>query len=395
MNNNLFALTRYLRDLKFDITLYVLESEHEHFRPFNDTFDLDYQTYTEYINWSRINFHSYNFSRIKEEFKKFSIVACQGVAPAFFYNAGVKIDIFIPYGSDLYELPFMFPMSIFHKLKFGLRNLVLKNRFNAKKFASAQLKGIQSSKKVLLYNNEWRGIIEELKLYKKWERIPIPMIYEPLYNSNNLELLCKQSHWYVEMSKIRDQFEDVFLSHSRHYWKTHKGGSRADVLSNKGNDKLIKGFANFIKNNKRESALVLLEYGPDVMASKRLITKLNIEENVFWLPKSPRKEIMIFISLSDVVCSEFSNSWVGGGVIFEALAMGKPLLGFRNDQKHSNYESLYPMLNAFTEMEIENKFKFYIDNKAKVLEMGKEGKLWYEVNIVNSSLDYFKQFFNE
>ena len=41
---------------------------------------------------------------------------------------------------------------------------------------------------------------------------------------------------------------------------------------------------------------------------------------------------------------EFKHSWIGSGVIFEALVAKKPILAFRDDTLYS--EDLFPILNA-------------------------------------------------
>ena len=50
------------------------------------------------------------------------------------------------------------------------------------------------------------------------------------------------------------------------------------------NDIAIKGFAKFLKNQKRyhKPCLVLFEYGLDIEYSKKLIKELNIQDYVVW-----------------------------------------------------------------------------------------------------------------
>ena len=46
---------------------------------------------------------------------------------------------------------------------------------------------------------------------------------------------------------------------------------------------------------------------------------------------------MVGISLSDLVAGEFNNSWFTYGVVFEAMAMGKPIIHHRNDSIYKNF----------------------------------------------------------
>lgn len=52
---------------------------------------------------------------------------------------------------------------------------------------------------------------------------------------------------------------------------------------------------------------MLFEYGESVLESKKLINELNIEENIIWLPKMSRKEIMFLLSSVDIGVGEFYN----------------------------------------------------------------------------------------
>tara|TARA_R110000796_G_scaffold71409_5_gene162197 strand:- start:66832 stop:67284 length:453 start_codon:yes stop_codon:yes gene_type:complete len=137
---------------------------------------------------------------------------------------------------------------------------------------------------------------------------------------------------------------------------------------------------------------VLFEYGPDVDASKDLINSLGVSQYVTWMPLMPRKEIMIGMSLADIVVGELNLSGLGFGASFEAMALVKPLLGYREDEVYltdsSVHKSLYPMMNAHTEEEVYQRLTEYIEDPEKHKKMGLEAMEWHQKEIVDKSIDF-------
>jgi glycosyltransferase involved in cell wall biosynthesis len=114
----------------------------------------------------------------------------------------------------------------------------------------------------------------------------------------------------------------------------------------KGNDKLIRGFAQFAAQNAdARPALVLIDRGisPDGEAAKRLVIDLGIERQVIWL-RGPhphgfdRVELLPLYSIADVVADEFGVGWFGS-VVVEGLSMEKPVLCYLDE---SVMKQLYP-----------------------------------------------------
>ena len=99
-----------------------------------------------------------------------------------------------------------------------------------------------------------------------------------------------------------------------------------------------------------------------------------------WMPLSPRNELMIGMSMSDLIAGEFKNSWFTYGVIFESMAVGKPVIHNRIDSLYPD-EELYPMLNATNEEEIFQQLCFAIKNKEQLKEIGMEANLWFKKNV--------------
>ena len=143
------------------------------------------------------------------------------------------------------------------------------------------------------------------------------------------------------------------------------------------------------KSPGKKVALITFEYGKDVAASKDLVKELGLEKQVFWFPLMDRKEIMIGMSLSDLVAGEFRNSWFSYGVVFESMVASKPIMHFRNDELYTGLD-LYPMIYAKEAKDIENALEHYTDRKDQLASIGTAARNWYEGNIVTKSLNEFR-----
>ena len=61
--------------------------------------------------------------------------------------------------------------------------------------------------------------------------------------------------------------------------------------------------------------MFLTEYGPDVIETKKLIKKLNIEKYIIWVEKQKRVDLFKYIESCDIGVSEFGECsgelWLG------------------------------------------------------------------------------------
>lgn len=141
--------------------------------------------------------------------------------------------------------------------------------------------------------------------------------------------------------------ELVVFHPTSHDW-TYRGGERS---STKGNDRLIRAFARFVRQ-RPGARLLMLKSGIDQVASTRLVTKLNIGEHVEFLPRLRKSELIDRLNAADVIADQFDLGAMGG-VALEALAIGKPLLSYLKEECAMRcYSEPPPLLNARTEDEI-------------------------------------------
>lgn len=413
MNNNFFALTRFLRDKGYEADL-LLMGEDEHFLPKADTFTEDYKTYTRQLNWIKNGFFCEQNEEIKKDIQQYDFIIGCNYVPFFLNNINRQLDLFVPYGSDLYEVPFyniekkylkllkklddIFKNSFFNK--YFISKLLIKlrlNRFNQEFLnyclAYGQRKGIEDSKNIFLFgaNSDFESILLKLRIKGAIHKVPILAVYTPLYNKVKLSNYFVNSHHYKDFKKIRDEHDIIIFHHARHAWK-----NPPNIWTNKRNDILLNGFANFIKSNpKIKSCLITFEYGPEVTESKLLIKELCIENNVIWFPKMERKEIFIGITMADIGAVEFGMSWITGGVLFEFLSMGVPVMQFRNDKEHLNTLSeLYPIIKSNNADEITESLKSYSENPEMYRKIGEQGRLWFEKYLIDNALNEYIKLIN-
>jgi len=377
MNNNHFAMARYLRDEGYDCELLLFPQELVHFHPSCDTYCLGYRDWTYQMPWgSRQNFLEARPDELRKLLSKYDIRVGCGLAPGLCHRAGVPLDVFVPYGGDLWS-----------ETQYGVHRAML----NSVAATTAQRSGLASVAVVhatqmiesyeAILNRYWKG-------GTRWYE-GIPMVYAPEYSQANLEKMMNRSHWGHEFKRIRESCEFMVVAHGRHVW----GGKTNPSV--KGNDILLEGWSIFIKRNKSFNAkLVLLEYGENCDRSKEMVRLLRLGESVEWLPKMFRKDIMPGLFLADVVAGEFVHSWNAGGVIYEALVASKPLIMHRDDSALiDNHESLFPICKASTSEEVANQLQFLVDDPALAKKMGDGGHNWYMNHVVRCGTERYIDLF--
>ncbi len=324
MNNNNFALMRYFRDLGQDAHLFLYSSDGtgnlSHFRPQDDT--VDYKKWQDYIHllgfeesYRSLFIDPIRFSypvskkKVKKIFEDYDILIGSGLTPAILDRCGIALDVFFPYAIGVEYIGFK-PKGNWAK------NLLYKAIEKRQKAAINKAK--------LIFNAEL-GYTKEIlqRLGLTFINLAIPMYYNREVNSSTD---TKTTNLIDQITK----FDLKFFSHSRQMWIRNSTifSEEEWKIHNKNSDWLIQGFSEFLKKTKKKAVLVLLEYGPDVVGSKELINKLGISQNVVWLPKMARKDLMQILKICDVGVGEFmqGEGVIWGGTGWEILASGKPLM---------------------------------------------------------------------
>jgi len=279
MNNNNFALCRYLRDRNINASVARFSYEPEHFHPKADCYDLSFQNYCFELPWGIDNFNQFTKNDINKVLDEYDFIIGCGVAPAYCHRADRKMDLMISHGGDLFELT-----------KYKI--LTNPKRFsNHMSFVMAQRQGIEDCRTLSCHKmfDEYEDTIKKLRGDKPRLVFTPPYVYHSMYPAHH------RTHWYEEFKKIRDRLNVMIISQSRQSWMDRG-------VNSKGSEILIKGFAEYCYLNWTafcKLGLVLFEYGNDVARSKQLIKDLHIEQFVYWMPKMYRKDLMVGLALAD------------------------------------------------------------------------------------------------
>jgi len=363
MNNVFFTAMRYFRDLGMDAHLFMYQNEYNHFLPENDTYTIDKHKdfiHTISVDNSGKGLILSNKNKIKEELKDYDFFIGFGIAPALFEMLDYQLDIFVPY-SDEIELTTQDTFQIKNIFKYQVRRYTI----------NQQIKGIQNTKKIIASAilQKTKNTIKKLNLEDKLVKKYILSVYREETSSN------------LDYQDLRKSNDLVLFSNIRHHWKDSNEEDRRKN-GNKGVDKLIIGYSQFVKNNPNTtSILILFEYGRDVDASKNLIHQLNIEKYVQWFPLMPRKKILTLMKNSDLVVGSLSDS-MWGSVGFEAFSCGKILVQnlLQTDKEYYDemgHEIPFIMRTSSPE-ELEEHLSDFIKDREFFIQKSKENKIWFD-----------------
>lgn len=377
MNNNFFSIARYFRDMGIHADLFLIpNSTPLLFLPENDSFD-DVKK-SDWIKFFPVSysFLDYIFPRnkiIRKTFRDYDKVIACGQSIGLLSRADIKVDLFIPYGADLFNFPIFQIEKVSRKITRFLPSLIM-----ALLRSKYQKIGIKASGTTII-NMNW-GVAKEAveKLNIKFVNLPRLMIYDnPSPTQSG-----------VEVFDFMSNSDFVVFSPTRHLWKTNSDPIKDFHVHGgvKRNDKLIRAFSQVIRNRLfKNPILVLFEYGTDVKFSKLLISDLNIKDFVIWLPEMPRKLLLAGMLKADFIADQFREgmSATSAGVTNEAISCGVPIISNTEGAIYDHHDPYYgcPILQALTVDEIYYYFNDYYENKKKYIELGKSLKIWFEENL--------------
>jgi glycosyltransferase involved in cell wall biosynthesis len=222
-------------------------------------------------------------------------------------------------------------------------------------YAKLARRGYSKAKGVIITNPDTFSISDELP-YLDQKRIyfsPFAIDSEKYYPTPMEELRVK----YINSKGI------LLFSPSRQSW------------TEKGNDKMIKAFARFVKIFP-DSKLVAVDWSNDAQNSKDLVNSLHISEKVAWIKPVAKKQLIKYYNAADIILDQFIlGSW--GTTTPEAMSCQKPVLMF--------YKEVYikrafgenpPILNSFSEEDIFlNLVKLAKDPDFRI-SLGKKSREW-------------------
>jgi len=400
MNNNGFSIMRYFRDIGVDAHLILYSNDGvgklNHFTTQNDSFNID--KWDKFIHKSKIHngpnhvlphtiqillFPFINFiykilgreieidTLSKDElhilFNPYDSIITSGYAPAILSRINRPVSIFFPYAMGIEGICRLYSPP-------------LKSFFNRIIFEYARLKQLEGLRQCDFILNAELGVtkVELDKRKLKFRNLAIPMVYDKINLPKEIE-----DYDLAGIASELNACSFSVLMHSSLVWKEES--CRKYRAHSKNNHWVIHGFSELVKARPYlRTKLIILEYGPDVENTKRLICELNIADHVMWLKKTSRNNIMWLLQRVTVACGEFidipKTFW--GGTGWEVLASGKPLLqgfNFSDDEfeEHFGYPPP-PLLIVNKESDIYFHFNDICDNPSLVKRIGEESQKWFK-----------------
>ncbi len=311
-------------------------------------------------------------SQIKRAYANFDLLIGSGISPATLSRAGIFLDIFYPYavGVEFFKTPEFINQYIETR---GISRLIL-NRI-----VKQQATGINAARKVL--NSDF-GLTQDvlLSMGKNPHFLAVPMIYveEELLETPRTKDL-------KDLTVMISDSEFTILHHSRLMWKKPATVSNEDWLKqSKNNDWLFRAFSALKKERpKLRARIIVVEYGPDVEATKQLVHGLGISDLIDWRPMMDRRDILWVLSKVSVGVGEFYSvpRMIWGGTGWEVLATGKPLLQGANFEK-DEFDQIYgyplpPMLPVRKEEDILMHLLDMVDHPEKGSAIGQGARQWF------------------
>ncbi|MBS1930864.1 MAG: hypothetical protein JST72_07240 [Bacteroidetes bacterium] len=384
--NNGYVIMRYLNDLGLDTDLVLLNEVSGHADPLNDTFNKQYFDKIINTNWRDEAIFTGKIKKLKEKLKKYDFVIGSDYSPALLYALNRKLDVFLPHGTDVFNYPFeKFPLNLNFRKKIGSWLLSKKQRL-----------GITNNTNYFVFeltNEENESYVRRFK-NPKFKRIYLtaPLIYMPQYTDDAVDRFSAESKIVNQIKKLKSEDYNVIFHHCQQQWK-----NPYHPLFDKGNDKLIRGFAAFIHSNPgNKFKLVMIERGTDVMESKKLIADLKISQHILWLPFMPRKEIMACLHYADLGIGELGHSWYTYTVVSEFMAMGVPIVHKCDIPYYKTaHENIYPMYSVDSDEDIFKLLTAFNHNPDSFKRTGAEAKQWYHSNILLPFLDFIQSKISE
>lgn len=394
MNNNYFALLRYLRDMGVDAHLFRYIDEYNHFTPDNDSWELE--RWEPFIHVLPFTYYGYTDTyanypepEVKQALQNFDILMGSGPTPAYLSRIGIYLDVFMAYKTGI---EYCREDISWRRPKLAMKT----NRFN-------QLQQRSIGKALYMINVDYRSITLNMirKTGVKTIDLGSPFVYPEILPTNT-----KMDAVYIEGMARMERSDFVICHLGRHLWKQTLRSKLKMIpfINNNANNKVIEAFARLIQEEKADNAiLVLFEYGPQVALSKQLISELGIGEQVLWFPITPRRIIMQIIKKCSLGIGDISVGFWGGKAM-EFLSSGVPLINSISMEQKMLYQkntghAFPPFIEINKIDELSGLLKFYYTSPRALRERAEQSLAWYNqydgLKLAASIRNLFEQILKE
>jgi hypothetical protein len=195
----------------------------------------------------------------------------------------------------------------------------------------------------------------------------------------------------LRQSLQRELDSDFLLFHpTRQDWVEGTG------YADKANDVFLQAFCE-LRNRGLKIGLVCCEWGSNVSASKQLVEGEKCSRYVKWVQPLPVVAFERTCLACDIVVDQFKLGSFGG-VLFKAMAVGRPILTFLDEEQVlQQYAECPPVLNCRTQKEITYAISSAFGQREELARLGKLSREWIKKNhgkaaTVNAQVDQFRLF---
>ncbi|MDA9430547.1 glycosyltransferase family 4 protein [Bradyrhizobium sp. CCBAU 51627] len=163
----------------------------------------------------------------------------------------------------------------------------------------------------------------------------------------------------------------LFFHPARHDWLD------ADPSLVKGNDRLIRAFATVAREDSR-LRLAMIAWGRDLQASRELVRSLGLEGRVQWMDPMRKPQLWQAYLSSHAVLDQFVLPSFGG-ITFEALALGRPVITHIDSGSAAEFFSQSPpVLQASSDNEIAVALRRIASDPGDMQQLGEAGATWIQ-----------------
>jgi glycosyltransferase involved in cell wall biosynthesis len=280
--------------------------------------------------------------------------------------------LFYVTGGDLTQIPF--------PSKFSLTFKNLPERIIWEYIGFLQRKGIRSSTRILSQPfSPFAKALKELKI----NGAKISNCYFPILIDT--DVITKEEDAIAKIDEYNKGLLKSFKFIIFHPTRIILDESKPYVDSGlwKGNDNLFKAFEIFLKKYRVLDACIAMPdrtFSPDIGKARQIIKELGIEKNIVWLKPPieqgfPRKELMNFYSIADIVADEFATGWFGS-IVVEGMACSKPTLCYVDEVVMQQLYPWHPIISAKDPDTIAELIAEYYFDEKKRKEQGELSRKW-------------------
>lgn len=374
--NNLYQIAKALRGYAgFDVHLFLDEKSDPQQLPESDDPELA-DGYPEWIHVGRYRTPGSLLmpwrSKLARELSRFDLVVVSGSGPIFAQFSGRPV-VFLTAGADVTMLPFPIRFFSFYptlKLKlFALCGGILQ-RFGIRRC-------------VEVWTQPFYPFMDALKSIGV-PRERISSAYFPVVmDTQRVQYRpdARMSELDAVRQIVRADPDFVVFHPARMFIRLTPKIIESGRF--KGNDILIRGFAELVRRDVAKRPLLVLidrEVSGDIELARDLIRSLGIEEYVLWV-QGPnrfgftRDELTTLYSLSDVVADDFSVGWFGS-IVLEGLATERPVISYTSEDAMRELYPWHPILSANTAAGVADHMERLITDPQYKRDHGRVGREW-------------------